>query len=1103
MKKNKFLKGHAYDHQQFKKWYLTGILTVFILLSQSFQVAKAQGGKLNLNLKNATILDVFDAIKKQTDLTVVYNVNDVNPNLKVSVKAVDELVPSVLNRVLTGTNISYVLEDKHIVLSASKMTAKEQSANVKGCVKDEKGETLLGVSVRVKGTQSATITDPDGRYTLNNVEANSVIVFSYLGYTSQEIALAGRKILDIVLHEDSKNLEEVVVTALGIRKNEKTLSYSAQKISGEDMSKVKSSNFVSALSGKVAGLSINQSASGAGGSSKVILRGQKSISGSSAPLYVIDGIPMVNTTGNQPNDLFGSRDGGDGLSQINPDDIENISVLKGAAASALYGSQGANGVILITTKRGQAGVTKINFSTSTMFSSAIETPKLQWDYAAVPTSESSWGAKSSTPYNDNVKDFYRTGSNLINSLTLSSGTDKLQTYLSYANTHQAGILPTNDFDKHNFTVAQTTKCFNNKLVVDANLNLTNQVTKNAPFMGQYFNPITGLYLFPRGLDFNSYKSSFETFDPIRNLMSQNWYNTSSDMYQNPYWILNRNQSEQKTNRLIGSLKASYEIAKGLNFQIRGNYDYANTKYTQKIYATTSTVLAAPSGRFNYSNLNNTSMYSDAILTYNKSFSNFDFSAVVGSSYQKEILGEGESGDSDKDGLWVTNLFAVNNFNTSKGVRISSELSSKRVRQSVFTNMELGYKKMLYLNATLRNDWSSTLAYTSAEKSGYLYPSVGLAAIVSEMTKLPDFISFAKVRGTFAMVGNDVPYGLTAPGNVVTSKTGFSPLNTEPFTTLKPEMEYDKEIGLDLRMFKGRVGIDAAFYVIDNKDQFLNIPAAASSAYSSYYINAGHIQNKGFELTLLLVPIKTKDMSWNSSMSFSTNSNKVIALSDKIPNQSITLSSTSGYRSYIKEGESWGNVEATDFTRDANGKIILDAKGLPTKTWLKQGNFMPKWKMGWSNTFSYKKFDLSFMIDGKFNYKVFSGTQMILDFYGVSKATGDARNAGGVMIPGYTTLTDAKAYYTRVGGSEGFGAPYVYDGTNIRLSQLSVSYTLSFKNFFVKTAKIALVGSNLFFLYKDCPADPDLSMSTNNQLQGVEYFSLPSTRSFGVNMNFNF
>jgi outer membrane receptor protein involved in Fe transport len=678
----------------------------------------------------------------------------------------------------------------------------------------------------------------------------------------------------------------------------------------------------------------------------------------------------------------------------------------------------------------------------------------------------------------------------------------MQTYLSYANTHQGSILPTNDFDKHNFTVAQTTKCLNNKLIVDANINLTNQVTQNAPFMGQYFNAITGLYLFPRGLDFDKYKE-YETFDATRNLMSQNWYTNSSDMQQNPYWILNRNKSEQKTNRLIASLKATYEIAKGLSFQLRGNYDYANTKYTQKIYATTTTVLSAPTGRFNYSNLNNTSMYTDAILSYNKSFSDFDLSVVAGSSYQKEILGEGESGDSDKDGLWITNLFSVNNFNTSKGVRISSELSSKRERQSVFTNMELGYKKMLYLNTTLRNDWSSTLAYTKAANSGYLYPSVGLAAIVSEMVKLPTFISFAKLRGTFAMVGNDVPYGLTAPGNEVSSKTGYSPLETAPFTTLKPEMEYDKEIGLDLRMFNGRIGIDAAYYVIDNKDQFLKIPAAPTTAYKQYYINAGHIQNKGFELTLQVVPIKIKDLTWNSALSFSTNSNKVITLSDKIPNQNITMSSTSGYRSYIKEGESWGNVEATAFTTDANGKIVLDAEGLPTKTWVKQGNFMPKWKMGWSNTITYKKFDLSFMLDGKFDYKVFSATQMILDGYGVSKATGDARDAGGVIIPGYTTKTDAKKYYTRVGGNEGFGAPYVYDGTNIRLSQLSISYTLPIKNFFITSAKIALVGSNLFFIYKDCPSDPDLTMSTNNQLQGVEYFSLPSVRSFGFNLNFNF
>jgi len=1003
-----------------------------------------------------------------------------------------------------------------MLFSASLLHA--QSNQVKGTVVDAKTKTpLVGATIKVLGTSTASSTDSKGTFQINVDDKNRVLNISTVGYENKTVTLGpGETTVTVSLDEQTQQLESVVVTALGISRAQKSLTYSTQQVNGDELNKVKSTNLANNLNGKVAGVNIASSSSGPGGSAKVVLRGNKSASGNNQVLYVVDGVPINNQTlATQPGNIFGGdRDGGDPISLINPEDVENISVLKGASAAALYGSQAANGVILITTKSGKQGRTVVNFSSSAQIEQPVSLPKFQNQYGQGTagkndnTSISSWGGKTDGSNYDNTGQFFRTGSNFTNSLTLSGGNEKNQTYFSYANTLAKGILPENDLMRHNFNLKESAKFFDDKLTVEGSANYITQKLDNAPTSGFYYNPIVGLYLLPRNLDIANYKQ-FETFNSSRNLYDQNWHTLVDDQttQQNPWWVVNRNPNSSKRNRLLLNGSAKYQIAPWISVQARGSVDRTSEVWDRKAYAGTQGILARPNGGYNYTNTTITQQYGDLIANMNFQVNDkFQITGLVGTSIT-DWKTEGVNYTSGTAGLEYPNQFIIQNSKTPTPTGLSN---NRRQLQSVFASTNLSYDQWLYLDLTARNDWSSTLAFTDTKS--FFYPSVGLGVVLNDKLNMPEFINMAKVRGSYAIVGNDLPPYTTLLTNSLGPYAVLTLNDISFLKSLKPEKTHSLEIGTEWRMWNNRLNVDVTYYKTNTKNQFFKIAANQASLYNQYAINAGDIQNQGVEALVSLDAIKNDNFTWNTSLNFTYNKNKIVKLDDRVSEFALTGDGLFGnYASKFKVGGSFGDIYGLDFVKDDQGRILVDAAGKPQTTpqYVKLGNSNPIWQMGWNNNFSYKNFNLSFLIDGKFDYEVMSITQALLDGYGVSKATGDARANGHVAINGITsagaavTSVDPQAWYESTGGMSPVSSQYIYDGTVVRLRELTVGYDFNIKDSFFKKLRVNAVGRNLFYITKKAPFDPEVTMSTGNSLSGVDIFMMPATRNYGLTLNATF
>ncbi len=978
------------------------------------------------------------------------------------------------------------------------------------------GEALIGATVNEAGTRNSTLTDVDGNYRLTVSNTSGTLVVSYVGYETARVSMGGNTTVNITMTSGSV-LDEVVVTALGISREKKSLTYAATEISNDELVRVKDPSFVNSLSGKVAGVQINRSGSGVGGSTRVVLRGSKSTRDNNV-LYVIDGIPMFNYSPAQPGDIWGQSagsgspgsDGGDAISNLNPEDIESSTVLKGASAAALYGSQAANGVILITTKKGKPGMTSVNYSSNFTMENPIELPELQFSYQqTAPGALDSWGARGTSP--DHVKDFFQTGTTLINSLSLTGGNSTAQSYFSFAHTGAKGIVPTSNLQRYNLNFRETANFFNNKLNLSANLNYVHQTGKNRQTSGLYYNPLTGLYFFPRGLDFQDYKDNFETFSSARNTNVQNW-TADQDNQQNPYWILNRVPREDSRDRMIAMVTGMWKFNNWLSFQLRGSADKTYDKNDLKAYASTQTTLADANGRYILSKNEGSSSYGDALFIIDRPSEKFGFNAVVGTSIYDTRLGT-QFVDSKGADLRFANVFSIQNIK-QPGASIAEGLTRQQL-QSVFASAQIGYKSMVYLDVTGRNDWSSTLAYTN--NTSFFYPSVGLTGILSEMVSMKG-IDFAKVRLSYAQVGNGVSAYDTYPLNSISSVNGLQVNTVRPLpgTELKPELSTAMEAGLDLRTLHNRLGFDITFYKSNTTNQRLSIAAPFGSGYTAYIINAGDIQNSGIEAAVNYTPVRSSKFEWNTSLNFTRNVNKVIKLDDRLSDGVFTISGAgvNNYAMVIKEGGQFGDILGKKFMRDANGNIMLDADNKPISGDLDiVGNPNPDFMLGWNNNIRFGNFSLGFLIDGRFGGKVMSITQAMIDEIGVSKASEEARNNGGIDVGAVRPdgsaagKIDAQTWYQAVGGRAGFTENYVYDATNIRFRELSIGYSLPkslvSKSNCLSAVRISVVGRNLFFITKEAPFDPEISMSTGTGLQGVDSFAAPATRSLGVNLNLTF
>ncbi|MBW8324264.1 MAG: SusC/RagA family TonB-linked outer membrane protein [Prolixibacteraceae bacterium] len=999
---------------------------------------------------------------------------------------------------------------KSSINNLNSVQPEQQKKTIKGIVTDENGEVIPGVSVLVKGTTVGTITNFNGAYSLEVPADARIVTFSFVGMKSQDTDIAGRTEINITLVSETIGVDEVVVTALGIQRDKKTLTYSSQQVSGDEMLKSKDINFMSSLSGKSAGLEIRKSVSGAGGSTRTVLRGSKSLSQLSEPLYVIDGIPMVNRKGAQSS-VYGGTDEGDGLSQINPEDIESISILKGSNAAVLYGSQGANGVVIITTKKGKEGKTNISFSSSTIMESVIATPNLQFNYGSDGGARESWSYTKGNYASNYVKDFFQTGTNLVNTVAISGGNDKTTAYFSYGNTSATGVIENNKYQKNNITFQQSTKLFDNKLTIHSNVMLTSEKAENRNTAGYYLNPLIGLYLFPRDKDFDSYKINYQVFNADRNMFLQNWV-TTEDKQSNPFWIINKQPKTDLTKRVIASVSADYDISKKLKFQIRASYDYAEKSYEQKYFAGGNTTNIGANGSWSYKKYNDMLMYTDGIFTYQDKFGDISLNGIIGASYQKAVYGDGVNVNTDTKGLIFPNEFYFQNIPTN--VQVQSTYDGKIIKEGVFGNAQIGYKEMLFLDLSGRNDWASTLAGTGNDS--YFYPSFGLTGILSQMINMPSFISFSKVRVSNATVANEVPFNKITPSNSISSIGSVIRNTQSPFTDAKPEMLRTWEFGTDWRFFKGRLGLDFTYYNIKSTNQYLTYTPTASQNvgnYTTFFTNAGEIVNKGVEVVINAVPVKVKDFEWSSSINFSKNKNTVVELLKGEPDKYIDFGSAEGYTSRIYTGGSFGDLYGYKFLRNASGQIMLDEKtGAPLKTTEIEylGNLEPKFSLGWNNSFIFKQFSLNFLINAKIGGKCFSQTESILDGYGVSKRTADARNNGGVVIDAIkgttpVSMIDTKLYYSTVGDRNGISEAYVFDRTNVRLAQLAFGYNFDVNKLKlpIKAASFSIVGNNLFFLYKKTPFDPELTMRTDMNSQSFDAFNLPATRSYGFNLKFTF
>lgn len=989
---------------------------------------------------------------------------------------------------------------------------------------------LIGATVTVKGTTNATTTSTDGTFSLSVPSSNIILVISSVGFAEKEISIpANQNSISIEMIESSQQLSEVVVTALGIQRKAKSLTYSTQVIKGDDMTKVKDANMMNSLIGKVSGLQINRSSSGIGGSVNITLRGMKSLR-NNQPLYVVDGLPIVNTGGSGPNGPFGGgTDRGDILSTLNPDDIESINVLKGASASALYGSEGANGAIMITTKKGAVGTTKIEFSNSTMFDQGFYLPKLQYTYGQTPSSkgdaEESWGAKgdfsSLKPY---INNFFNTGHTLINSVSLSGGTAKSQSYFSYANTTNKGIMPTNTFKQHAVSFRNTTKFFDDKLIFDGSLMYSSQDIHNRPASGLYFSVLSGLYMFPRGRDFEDFKDNFEYLSPTRNLYLQNWFDINYDAglsgthhEQNPFWALYRNPTDQSRHDVIGAVNLKYLLTDWLTLSARGTLNQIWNKFERKVYAgtqgvisgQTSAALPADNGRYLRDESTGLNTYGDILLVGNKDIGeNLSLNFTAGTSIA-DFKNTGWSLDARK--LKGANAFLLNAVFREEANSIASLVESfgRLQKQSVFGSANLGFKEMVYLDLTARNDWSSSLANTPSEKSGYFYYSGGISLVLSEMFKLPEWNSLSKLRFTYAKVGNDIaqfasitPQARFGNGSVDINNSGV--FNDEP---LKPELSTSFELGYEGRFVNNRLNIDIALYKSNTKNQYVSFSGPSGLLNTTLYLNAGNVENKGLEIALNYDVIKSADFKWTTGFNYTANRNKVLELHPKLGN----TYGIGGNFNVLRVGGSFGDFWSKPFLRNDKGKIVVNDLGKPLGDPKDGyiGTSNPSAIVGWGNSFSFGRFDLNIGIDGRFGGNVISTTMGYLNSFGYSKESADARDAGFVKVDAVkqdgTPVTEVPAseWYAGVGNRDGIIEGQVYDATNIRLRDLALGYRIPVKSNIIKNASLSLIGKNLFFFKNNAPYDPELNTTTGVGGQGYDIFGLPTVRSVGFNLKLTF
>lgn len=1012
------------------------------------------------------------------------------------------------------------------------MAASAQTVTVTAKLLDSKSkDAITSASVKeVKGKNFA-ITGNDGSFSISLSTTTSQLEISAIGYSTRKVNVSDIKNGEILLTLFKQDLGEVVVTALGIKREKRALGYAVQDIKAEELVKGRTQNLVSAMQGKIAGVNITQGSNGPGSSSQIIIRGSKFLSGTAngaGVLYVIDGVPMDNSIRGTVGE-FNGADGGDGIQNISPDDIENISVLKGPNAAALYGSRAINGVIMVTTKKGTSrkGL-GVNYSFDNSSDNALLLPAIQTAYGQgsgglySPNSDQSWGPKvagqalvASGWVNNNftmegrnvAKEMLQQGSNLNHALSVTSGNSISSVYFSLNYNKQKGIVPGNELTRYIANIRMTTK-LSEKLSLESRFTYSNQTVDNRPSGGEEAsNPYSSAIRMPIGIPY----AQLQNYEKIvANKPSVNFFAPNSTILNNPYWFINRFKKQEIRNRLIGMLATTYNFTTDLSLTARSGFDFYTDLLDNKIYTGSPQPYTnnLDGGNYNVYNTNFFTVNTDFLLTYKKKLRKIGIDATVGANNRYDRISE--SGV-NANGLNLPNIFS---FGNAGAVIASNDFSRKKVN-SVYGLLQTSFDEWLFADVTIRNDWYSSLKMGN---NSLLYPSVNLSAVISDLWKSkPSYLSFAKVRGSYGVAGRDaeafaVDYYLNSSiGAIGTILTNPSVKISEKIV---PEQSRSLEFGTDLRFLNNRINFDFTWYKGNTINQIVNVPLEPSSGFNQLLINAGDVQNKGIEVTLNIVPVKTKKFTYSTTFNFARNRSKVVKVTDGITN--FGFASNRVATASAKTGDRLGNLNVSGFRRNSSGQVLIGADGLPLLTdgrSVVAGNIFPDWTGGWNNEFTIGNFSVNLLFDIRQGGVIVSHTEGYLAGLGLAKATEKNRESNfvvdGVREDGSknTVTVSPEAYYSKIGARGGItGEAFTYSASNMRLRQAGITYNMpaeTMKKTPFRSASLSLYGRNLFFVYKNSPMDPDVTLNGGVDGYGVDFYSLPTTRSLGVNLKVGF
>ncbi|EMS31517.1 TonB-dependent receptor [Mariniradius saccharolyticus AK6] len=1145
---------------------LLGTLLMTIVCGATFahgdlvQIKSIDEVYIELNIKEGKLETILNAIEEKTDYSFFYTEKSIRDNANLALSTTSGSVADVLldiaskkslhfkqvNNVISVKALSPDMGEKKIDISVDRA-----DVEVSGTVKNAAGETLPGVAISVLGTTLGTVTDIDGKYKIK-VPEGSTLVFSYIGFASQNVAIGNRTVVDVVMQEETRALEEVVIAALGIQKSSRSIGYSATNVGSDDVTINRTPNFINALQGKVAGVNITSLGTGPAGTSKVRIRGQSSIGGQNNPLIVVNGIPIDNTNfGSRPGNLgadnsFGQRggggvtsDGGDGLSSINPDDIESMTVLKGAAASALYGSRAKDGVIMINTKnKGTAKGIGVTYNINHTIEQPLDFTDYQYEYGQGengvrpttpnPTSgQWSFGEKFQpgmtqvlfdgvtvpyVPVRDRISTFFRNGQNTTNTIMLQTSNDKGGMSFSFADLNSKGIVPNNTYNRKTFNFGFTHD-FHKKLTFSGNINYSIERNNNPPNVADQDNSIpTAIYNMANSMPFDVLRDN--AFDANGNEAVYSRFRNRT----NPYFTLARQFNEIKRDRVFGNLTAIYRFTDWLSIQGRVGQDYwSRTQKVNNFPTGQASRAPAPAGFVNGLMTQEARTFrevnADVILSANKEFGDWAVDANVGGNYMKRT--------SELQSTQVTD-FVIRDLYTVQNGRAKDPIYDfvERGVNSLFAFAEVSYKKYLFVNGTVRNDWFSTL---SPENRSILYPSVSASWVFTENTGTNSWFNFGKLRLAYAEVGSDSDvapysnvlfYGINA--NLFNGQPVGQPIgSTLPNPNLRPMRVAESEIGIDAKLFQGRLAVDLAAYNKITNDQIVSAQISDASGFINTSINSGSSRNRGVEALITGVPIEKGDFTWESSFNVAYNKTLVLSLLTDTPGERITVGNHV-FNGELRQvvGKEMGQVTGFGYRRDDQGRVIFGANGLPLRTldMVEFGSALPRWIGGFTNSFNYKQFSFSFLIDFRLGGVMISGTNFNAVRHGLHKMTLEGRE-GGVVGEGVnqagepnTVVAPVQPYWEIV-RSQGLVEPIVYDAGFWKLRQVTAGYDFTKfipENWPISAVRLNLVANNVLMLKKWVDnIDPESFGFTSDNLVGMEATGLPTTRGIGFNLNVKF